>query len=145
MFTGFFQHSLDKKNRLFIPAKFRSEKKQNKEFILTCGLEKCLFMYNLAGWSNIEAKLKMLPLTKADARAFMRIFLSGATKTVVDTQGRILVPKNLCTYANIRKEVVIIGIMDRIEIWSKGKWSIYSQKSYTKFTKISEKLAELGI
>ncbi len=145
MFTGFFQHSMDVKNRLFIPAKFRSGKKGSEEFILTYGLERCLFMYNPAGWRNIEEKLKKLPLTKADARAFMRIFLSSATKTSVDNQGRILVPQNLCMYANIKKEVVIIGVMDRIEIWSKEKWFIYSKEFHTKFTKISEKLVELGV
>lgn len=145
MLAGFFQHSLDKKNRLFIPSKFRSSKKGKKEFILTYGLEQCLFMYDLEGWKNIETKLGKLPLTKADARAFMRIFLSGATQTTLDSQGRILVPKNLCSYAGIVKEIVVIGVMDRIEIWSKRKWSVYSKKSYTKFAKVSEELVELGI
>jgi MraZ protein len=146
MWAGFFQHSLDKKNRLFIPSKFRSSnKKGRKEFILTYGLERCLFMYDLAGWKNIETKLRKLPLTKADARAFMRIFLSGATQTVVDSQGRVLIPRNLCVYAGIRNEAVVIGVMDRIEIWSKIKWSVYSKKSYAKFSKVSEELVELGI
>nr|MQY53082.1 division/cell wall cluster transcriptional repressor MraZ [Bacillota bacterium] len=99
MLIGQYRHSLDGKNRLFIPARLR----QNvRKFIITSGLEGCLFVYTPENWRKITERLKTLPLTKADARKFLRTFLSGANECPVDDQGRILIPKTLCSYANIR-------------------------------------------
>ena len=142
MLTGQYDHSLDGKNRLFIPAKLR----QNvRKFIITSGLEGCLFVYTPDNWKKITERLKALPLTKADARKFMRTFLSGASECDVDEQGRILIPKNLCSYANIRKEAIVVGVLDRIEIWSKSNWERYRKEAEKKFVEVAEKLVDLGI
>jgi len=142
LLTGQYDHSLDGKNRLFIPAKLR----QNvRKFIITSGLEGCLFVYTPDNWKKITERLKALPLTKADARKFMRTFLSGASECDVDDQGRILIPKNLCSYANIRKEAIVVGVLDRIEIWSKSNWERYRKEAEKKFVEVAEKLVDLGI
>jgi len=142
LLTGQYDHSLDGKNRLFIPAKLR----QNvRKFIITSGLEGCLFVYTPDNWKKITERLKALPLTKADARKFMRTFLSGASECDVDDQGRILIPKNLCSYANIRKEAIVVGVLDRIEIWSKSNWERYRKEAENKFVEVAEKLVDLGI
>jgi len=142
LLTGQYDHSLDGKNRLFIPAKLR----QNvRKFIITSGLEGCLFVYTPDNWKKITERLRALPLTKADARKFMRTFLSGASECDVDDQGRILIPKNLCSYANIRKEAIVVGVLDRIEIWSKSNWERYRKEAENKFVEVAEKLVDLGI
>ena len=142
MFIGEYKYSIDNKNRLFIPSKFRTG---IRKFIITRGLENCLFMYPANKWKEISFKFKKLPLAKAEARAFLRVLLSGATECDVDRQGRILVPKNLCTYAKIKQNIVIIGVLDRIEIWDKDVWQTYSGKAVKSFTDLAEKLIELGI
>jgi len=139
---GQYRHSLDGKNRLFIPARLR----QNvRKFISTSGLEGCLFVYTPENWRKITERLKTLPLTKADARKFLRTFLSGANECPVDDQGRILIPKTLCSYANIRKEVIVVGVLDRIEIWSKSNWERYQKEAEKQFVEVAEKLVDLGI
>jgi len=139
---GQYRHSLDGKNRLFIPARLR----QNvRSFVITSGLEGCLFVYTPENWKKITERLKALPLTKADARKFSRTFLSGASECPVDDQGRILVPKTLCNYANIRKEVIVVGVLDRIEIWSKNNWERYQKEAEKQFAEVAEKLVDLGI
>jgi MraZ protein len=139
---GQYRHSLDGKNRLFIPARLR----QNvRRFVITSGLEGCLFVYTPDNWKKITERLKTLPLTKADARKFLRTFLSGANECPVDDQGRILIPKTLCSYATIRKEVVVVGVLDRIEIWSKSNWERYQKEAEEKFVEVAEKLVDLGI
>ncbi len=142
MFIGQYNYSIDNKNRLFIPSKFRIGV---GKFIITRGLEKCLFMYTLNKWKEISLKLKKLPLVKSQARAFLRILLSGAAECSVDTQGRILIPQDLCTYANMEKNIIIVGIIDRVEIWSKDDWETYSEKALGSFTDLAEELTELGI
>lgn len=142
MLIGQYRHSLDGKNRLFIPARLR----QNvRKFIITSGLEGCLFVYTPENWRKITERLKTLPLTKADARKFLRTFLSGANECPVDDQGRILIPKTLCSYANIRKEVIVVGVLDRIEIWSKSNWERYRKEAEKQFVEVAEKLVDLGI
>ena len=142
MLIGQYRHSLDGKNRLFIPARLR----QNvRKFIITSGLEGCLFVYTPENWKKITERLKTLPLTKADARKFLRTFLSGANECPVDDQGRILIPKTLCSYANIRKEVIVVGVLDRIEIWSKSNWERYQKEAEKQFVEVAEKLVDLGI
>ena len=142
MLIGQYHHSLDGKNRLFIPARLR----QNvRRFIITSGLEGCLFIYTPENWKKITERLKALPLAKADARKFSRTFLSGASECHLDDQGRILIPKSLCNYANIIKEVIVVGVLDRIEIWSKNNWERYQEEAQKKFVEVAEKLVDLGI
>ena len=115
MLIGEFHHNIDDKNRLIIPAKFRDE--IGDKFVLTRGLDGCLFIYSLSNWEKIVDKLKNLPFTKKDARTFMRFFLSGATICEFDKQGRININTSLIEYAKIKKECAIIGVNDRLEIW----------------------------
>lgn len=121
MFMGEFQHQLDAKGRIIVPAKFREE--LTEHFVITRGLDKCLFGYTLAEWNIIEEKLKTLPLTKKDARKFMRMFFSGAVEVEIDKQGRINIPKHLMEYAGLSKEATVIGVSSRIEIWDREAWS----------------------
>ena len=116
MLIGEFHHNIDDKNRLIIPAKFRDE--IGDKFVLTRGLDGCLFIYSLSNWEKIVDKLKNLPFTKKDARTFMRFFLSGATICEFDKQGRININTSLIAYAKIKKECAIIGVNDRLEIWA---------------------------
>ena len=116
MLIGEFHHNIDDKNRLIIPAKFRDE--IGDKFVLTRGLDGCLFIYSLSNWEKIVDKLKNLPFTKKDARTFMRFFLSGATICEFDKQGRININTSLIEYAKIKKECAIIGVDDRLEIWA---------------------------
>ena len=120
MFMGEYHHNIDEKGRLIIPAKFRDELGTN--FVITRGLEKCLYVYSEAEWNLIVAKIKTLPFTKKDVRVFERAFFSGATECEFDRQGRINITSPLVSYADITKECVIIGANDRIEIWSQEGW-----------------------
>jgi len=138
MFIGQYQHSLDSKKRLFIPSNIRAGK-QNK-FIVTCGLEKCLFMYIPQDWKIITDKLKTLSFTKTDARQFKRLFFSGASEAKLDRQGRILLPDNLYEYAGLKKHVIIIGVQDRVEIWDRGIWKKYQNKASEKYSAVAENL-----
>ncbi|WP_028307459.1 division/cell wall cluster transcriptional repressor MraZ [Desulfitibacter alkalitolerans] len=143
MFMGEYQHSLDPKGRLIVPSKFRDGLGQN--FVITKGLDNCLFVYPMEEWLVIEKKLKNLPFTKADARAFVRFFFSGANECELDKQGRILLPSNLREYAKLDKDVVIIGVSSRIEIWSKEVWESYSQNEEMDYEGIAEKLQDIDI
>jgi len=140
MFMGEYQHSIDEKGRLIIPAKFREA--LGAQFVVTRGLDNCLFVYPNAEWATLEQKLKSLPLMKSDARAFTRFFFSGATECELDKQGRINIPKNLCEYAKLEKECVVIGVSNRVEIWSKEVWEQYFQQSEQSFNEIAEKLVD---
>lgn len=140
MFMGEFQHSIDEKGRIIIPAKFREL--LGTSFVVTRGLDHCLFVYPMEEWSLLEQKLKSLPLMKADARAFSRFFFSGATEVEWDKQGRVNLPSNLRQYAKLEKECVIIGVSNRVEIWSKETWSEYYDTSEQSFNEIAEKLVD---
>jgi len=142
MFIGEYQHAIDSKNRIIIPTKFREG--LGSDFILTKGLDGCLYIYTLPEWTIMEEKLKKLPLTSKDARAFVRFFFSGANEITIDKQGRALIPQNLCEYASIQKEIVSIGVSNRIEIWAKNKWDEYNDSDMN-FDEIAEKMMELGI
>lgn len=142
MFIGEYQHALDSKNRIIVPSKFREE--LGDKFVLTKGLDGCLYIYSVSEWSVLEEKLKTLPLTNKDARAFVRFFFAGANEIDCDKQGRALIPQNLLQYAGIDKEIVSIGVSTRIEIWSKAKWEEYNNLNID-FEEISEKMSELGI
>jgi len=142
MFIGEYQHALDNKNRIIIPSKFREG--LGEKFVLTKGLDGCLYVYTRSEWNILEEKLKTLPLTNKDARAFVRFFFSGANEIDVDKQGRALIPQNLLEYANIERDIVSIGVSTRIEIWSKAKWQEYNDSNIN-FDEIAEKMSELGI
>lgn len=142
MFIGEYQHAIDTKNRMIIPSKFRDELGSN--FILTKGLDGCLYAFTLNEWKALEEKLKSLPLTSKDARAFVRFFFSGANEIEIDKQGRALVPQTLLEYAQIKKDIVSIGVSTRIEVWSKEKWEEYNNSDID-FDDIAEKMSQLGI
>lgn len=143
MYIGEYQHSIDGKGRLIIPAKFREV--LGESFIMTKGLDNCLFVYELSEWKIIEDKLKTLPMTSKNARAFMRFIFSGATECEADKQGRILIPTNLREHAFIKKDVVTIGVGNRLEIWSKANWDTYNDDDSLSYENIAEAMAELGI
>ncbi|ERI91282.1 protein MraZ [Clostridiales bacterium oral taxon 876 str. F0540] len=142
MFIGEYQHAVDSKNRMIIPSKFREA--IGESFVLTKGLDGCLYAYTKYEWKILEEKLKKLPLTNKDARAFVRFFFSGANEIDVDKQGRALIPQNLLEYAEVKKDIVSIGVSTRIEIWSKEKWDEYNNQNID-YESIAEKMSELGI
>ena len=120
MFIGEYEHSVDAKGRVIMPAKLRED--IGEKFILTKGLDGCLFAYSQNEWNNFEEKLKSLPLTNKNARDFVRFFLSGAIECEIDKQGRFLIPSNLREYSKLDKEIMILGVGTRIEIWNKETW-----------------------
>lgn len=140
---GEYQHSIDAKGRLIIPAKFREHLTEG--FVITRGLDNCLFGYPILEWRKLEEKLKQLPVTKKDARAFTRFFFSGATEVEVDKQGRINIPSNLLTHANVQKDCVVLGVSNRIEIWSKESWQNYFAESEESFNDIAENMIDFDI
>ena len=133
-----FHHNIDEKGRLVIPNKFRLE--LGERFIITRGLEKCLYAYSISEWNNIVAKLKQLPFTKKDARTFIRSFFSGAAECEFDRQGRINITSPLVSYADLTKECVIIGANDRLEIWGKANWDNFFEENSEKLEDIAENL-----
>lgn len=143
MFIGEYQHTLDNKGRVIIPSKLRDDLGDN--FIVTKGLDNCLFVYPSSEWKILEEKLKGLPMTNRDARAFVRFFFSGATECILDKQGRVLLPANLREHSKLVKDAVIIGVSTRIEIWSKEEWDSYNDDDSLSYDNIAEKMAELGI
>jgi MraZ protein len=137
---GQYEHGLDGKNRLFIPSRFR-EKNQGLDFIVTQGLERCLFLFPLTSWNDLATKLTDLPITnKIEERAFKRILLSNACEAQVDGQGRILIPQNLKEYAKIRHQVVALGVLKHVELWAKEEWNSYRQKARSTFDKVAPHL-----
>jgi MraZ protein len=142
MLIGEFTHGVDKKNRIIIPSKLRDN--LGDTFIVTKGLDGCLYIYPKEEWLTFETKLKALPLTNKDARAFVRFFFSGANEMEPDKMGRILIPQSLLEYAGIVDEVVSVGMMNRVEVWSKEKWKAYND-SEMDMDEIAAKMNELGI
>ena len=138
MLMGEFHHNIDDKGRLIIPAKFRYE--LGEKFIITRGLEKCLFVYSLPEWEKIISRLKSLPFTNKDARNFTRFFLSGAAECEFDRQGRINITSPLVHYADLTKECVIIGANDRLEIWSENSWNNFFSENEDNLAEIAEHL-----
>lgn len=143
MFMGEYQHSIDDKGRMIIPAKFRDS--LGEKFVITRGLDQCLFAYPQDEWSVIEQKLKSLPFTKKDARAFTRFFFSGATECELDKQGRVNIAPNLRQYAELTKDCVVIGVSNRVEIWSKDIWEDYFAQSEESFSEIAEKIVDFDL
>lgn len=138
MFIGEFHHNIDDKARLIIPSKFRCE--LGEKFIITRGLDKCLFIYSMNEWENITKKLQTLPFTKKDARNFSRFFLSGATECEFDKQGRILITSPLVQYANLIQKCVIIGVNERIEVWNEEEFNKFLNDNEEQFSEIAENL-----
>ncbi len=146
MFYGEFEHSIDRKGRLIIPSKFREVFKEHyiEKFYVTRGLDGCLFVFTEAEWKNQEINFKIMSFTKAESRKFNRLYFSGACELACDKQGRILVPQYLKDYAGIKKDVMIIGISNRIEIWSKDRWHEFYKNTKDSFEDIAEKLIEIN-
>ena len=140
MLIGEYHHNIDEKGRLIIPSKFRDE--IGKEFVVTRGLDGCLFIYSKSQWEKIVSKLQTLPFTKKDARTFNRFFLSSATVCEFDRQGRINIPSTLINYANIQKECTIIGVNDRLEVWASDKFSSLIEENTAAIDEVAENLFE---
>ena len=138
MFMGEYHHNLDDKNRLIIPSKFRDE--LGEEFIITRGIDACLFVYSKSSFQKVVDKLETLPFTKKDARNFNRFFLSGAVECEFDRQGRINITSPLVRYAGLTKECVIIGANDRLEIWSSESWEKFFTDNEVAVADIAENL-----
>jgi len=143
MLLGEYRHNVDVKGRVSVPSKFRNDLGQT--FVITKGLDNCLFMYSKQEWETFELKLKELPLTNQDARSFVRFFFAGAAECEVDKQGRINIPQNLREYANIQKDVVIVGVATRAEIWDSENWNKYTSSDSLDGTKLASQMSQLGI
>lgn len=143
MFIGEYKHSIDEKGRMAVPAKFRPE--LSHAAVITRGLDHCLYVFTSEEWSQVAGKLKAMPMTNANARAFQRLMLSGASEVELDGQGRVLVPEYLRAYAGLKKAAVVAGVYSRLEIWDEAAWEQYKTKTEADSNEIAEKLGELGI
>lgn len=143
MFIGEYVHNLDQKGRLAIPVKFRAQLGEGA--FITRGLDQCLFVYTKKDWEIFAEKLKQLPISQANSRAFARLMLGGAMEVDLDVQGRILVPDYLRAYAELKKKAVVAGLYGRIEIWDDAKWQTYKSSAERQSDEIAEKMGELGI
>lgn len=143
MLIGEYTHSLDPKGRVFMPARFREE--LGEKFIVSRGIGKCLFVFSVEVWTEFTAKLKTIPLTDQKAQVFLRMLFASASECEVDKQGRVLLPQRLRDYAHLEKEVSVIGVMSRVELWAREEWEAYNEASQEDYEQTLEKLAELGI
>lgn len=145
MFYGEYLHSIDRKGRLILPARFREVAKANfiEKFFITRGLDKCLFMFSEEEWRSQEAKFKSISFTKSQARTFSRLYFSGAVEVIADRQGRVLLPQYLKDFAEIKREIILAGLSSRIEIWAKDKWEDFYGTARTSFEEIAEKLMDV--
>ncbi|MEG1705829.1 MAG: division/cell wall cluster transcriptional repressor MraZ [Clostridia bacterium] len=143
MLLGEYNHNIDEKGRTSIPAKFRSD--LGDSFIVTKGLDTCLFIYSKEEWTTFETKLKSLPLTNPNARNFIRFFFSGATECEIDKQGRINIPQNLRDYACLEKDLTIVGVSTRVEIWNREKWNSYTSSENMDMNEVAIQMSNLGI
>lgn len=142
MFMGEYQHNIDAKGRLIVPAKLREG--LGEKFVVTRGMDGCLFGYPLTEWELLEGKMQEMPLAKKDARTFVRFFYSAATECEIDKQGRINLPTNLRKYAKLEKACTIIGVSNRIEIWSEENWQEFSCEAEENFDDIAENMIDFG-
>ena len=141
MFMGEYNHTIDAKGRLIIPAKFRED--LGGEFVVTKGMDGCLYLYPFDAWKEFEEKLRTMPVTvNKDSRKFARFFMAGATTVELDKQGRILIPPVLREFAGLTKNIVVTGVLDRVEIWDRDRWNDYSQ--YDDLDEIAEHMSEIG-
>ena len=142
MLMGEYAHALDDKGRLIVPSRLREDLKER--FVVTKGLDNCLFCYPLEEWSRIVARLRELPLTNANARAFTRTFLAGAQEVELDKQGRVTIAPRLREYASIEREVTLVGVMNRVEIWAQDVWTTYQERSQASLGEVAETLGDFG-
>lgn len=142
MWYGEYSHKLDNKDRFVLPAKFREKIKafESKIFYITRGLEGCLFMFSKDVWQTLEEKLKSVSFTKQEGRSFNRLYFSGAQEIEVDSQGRVFIPSYLKEFSQIKRDIVIVGVGDRIEIWDKECWERFYQENKKKFESAAENL-----
>nr|WP_281244071.1 division/cell wall cluster transcriptional repressor MraZ [Halanaerobium salsuginis] len=140
---GEYTHNMDKKGRLIIPAKIRDELEE--KFVITRGLDNCLFLYPMPEWKKLEEKLTSLPMTSKNARNFVRFFFSGANECELDKQGRVSLPLNLRDFAQFEREIVIVGLANRLELWAKEKWDSYLGEVEGSYEDIADAMEELGI
>lgn len=143
MFIGEYQHSIDDKGRVAVPAKFRAT--LGERAIVTRGLDRCLFIFSAVEWEELAKKLVALPMVQANSRAFTRLMLAGAREVDLDSQGRILVPDYLRTYASIKKQTIVAGLYNRIELWDEAAWKKYKTQTESDSDEIAERLSQLGI
>ena len=143
MLLGEYRHNVDAKGRVSVPSKFRGDLGQS--FVVTKGLDNCLYLYSKDEWKKFEDKLKNLPITSQEARSFVRFFFAGASECEVDKQGRINIPQNLREYAKIQKDVVIVGVSTRAEIWNSENWDKYTNSDSLDVSKIASQMSNLGI
>ncbi len=139
MFMGEYNHTMDTKGRLIVPSKFREL--LGDEFVVTKGLDKCLFVFTADKWTSVIESIDSLPITKGKARQFSRFLIGGAGTCEIDKQGRILIPQNLREYAKLDKEAILVGVGNRIEIWNKDEWE--ELNNYDEIEEIAEDLEEL--
>lgn len=143
MFIGEYSHNLDEKGRLAIPKKFRAD--LSKGAVVTRGLDNCLFLYTKKEWQKLAEKLSNLPFAQANTRAFARLMLAGAMDVSVDKQGRIVLPEYLRTFAGLKKETIVAGLYNRLEIWDQKEWAAYTKRTEAQSNKIAEQMSELGV
>ncbi len=143
MFIGEYQHNLDNKGRMAVPAKFRALLKEGA--VVTKGLDDCLFLYPKSVWEELAKKLASLPIAQANSRAFGRHMLAGAMDVNFDAQGRIMLPEYLRKFANLNKKVIVAGLFDRLELWDESSWNNYKTGTEKRSVDIAEALGELGI
>ena len=143
MFLGEYKHNLDYKGRVAVPKKFRTELESGA--IITKGLDKCLFLYPKGSWEQLTELLRQLSVTQADTRAFGRYLFGGASEVEFDSLGRIKIPDYLLAYASLSKEVMLVGLLDRVEIWNSESWEKLAVELESKGESIAEKLSEKGV
>ena len=143
MFIGEYSHTLDEKGRLAVPKKFRAN--LAKGAIVTRGLDNCLFLYTKAEWTKLAEKLATLPFAQANTRAFARLMLAGAMDVTVDKQGRIMLPEYLRVFAGLKKDLVVAGLYNRLELWDQGKWAEYTKRNEAESASIAEQMSALGV
>lgn len=143
MFIGEYQHSLDDKGRLFMPAKFREE--LGPRFVVTRGFDRCLFVFPLTTWQSLNEQMQKLSLGSPEARAFLRLFFAGASECEVDKQGRILLPPYLREHAQLQGECAVIGVSNRVEIWDRALWESFREKAAEAYETVAEKLIGMGL
>lgn len=142
MFYGEYEHAIDRKGRVIIPANFRKILQTNtiETLFLTRGLDGCLFVFAESEWRLAESRFKQVSFTKAEGRKFNRLFFSGATEVKLDRLGRVLVPKHLKEFAQIKQDVVVVGVSNRMEIWAKDKWREFYETSRQSFEEVAERV-----
>ena len=142
MFYGEHEHTIDRKGRLIIPSRFREVMKEHytERFVATRGLDRCLFLFPEDEWRTQEAKFRALSFTKQEARHFNRFYFSGAAELTCDRQGRVLVPAYLKEYAGIKRDVVLVGVSNRIEVWDKDEWKKFYEQFKQSYEQVAEKL-----